>query len=103
MQCLRQYLIFFNRIHTVSFTNTVYIERTDFRKEEPKNFFRRAPGKSVGLLKVAYPLTATSFEKDSKTDLVTLVRATYDKPEEGTKFTKLKRYDVLIMLIQVSS
>jgi glutaminyl-tRNA synthetase len=70
----------------------VYIDRVDFREIASKDFFRLAPGSSVGLLKVPYPITATSFEKDPETGLVTVVRARYEKPEEGTKFKKPKTY-----------
>ncbi|KAL9003918.1 MAG: hypothetical protein Q9188_003234 [Gyalolechia gomerana] len=78
--------------HTVSFTKTVYIDRTDFREIDSKDFFRLAPGKSVGLLKVPFPIKATSFEKDEGTGKVTTIHATYEKPEEGTTFKKPKTY-----------
>lgn len=68
----------------------VYIDRSDFQETASKDFFRLAPGKSVGLLKVPYPITATSFEKDPTTGLVTSIRAHYDKPEEGVMFKKPK-------------
>ncbi|KAG0645616.1 Glutaminyl-tRNA synthetase [Hyphodiscus hymeniophilus] len=79
-------------IHTVPFTKTVYIERSDFRETASKDFFRLAPGSSVGLLKVPFPITATGFETDPTTGLVTLVRAHYEKPEEGATFKKPKTY-----------
>ncbi|KAI9676925.1 MAG: hypothetical protein M1817_006764 [Caeruleum heppii] len=78
--------------HTVPFTNTVYIDRSDFREVDSKDYFRLAPGKSVGLLKVPYPITATTFEKDEATGLVTKVHATYEKPAEGEAFKKPKTY-----------
>ncbi|KAE9371090.1 glutaminyl-tRNA synthetase-like protein [Stipitochalara longipes BDJ] len=67
--------------HKVKFTKTVYIERSDFREVDSKEYFRLAPGKSVGLLQVPYPIKAVSFTKDG--DKVTEVRAVYDK--EGKK------------------
>ncbi|KAL2837562.1 tRNA synthetases class I, catalytic domain-containing protein [Aspergillus pseudoustus] len=79
-------------LHAVPFTRTVYIDRADFRETASKDFFRLAPGKSVGLLKVPYPITATSFETDPSTGLVTSIKATYEKPEEGTIFKKPKAY-----------
>ncbi|KFZ14301.1 hypothetical protein V502_06147 [Pseudogymnoascus sp. VKM F-4520 (FW-2644)] len=79
-------------VHTVPFTRTVYIERGDFRESASKDFFRLAPGTSVGLLKVPYPITATGFETDPETGLVTLVHARYEKPNEGTAFKKPKSY-----------
>ncbi|QKX54440.1 uncharacterized protein TRUGW13939_01526 [Talaromyces rugulosus] len=70
----------------VPFTGTVYIDRADFRETASEDFFRLTPGTSVGLLKVPFPITATSFEKDSDSGLVTLIHAKYDKPEEGTNY-----------------
>lgn len=78
--------------HKIPFTKTVYIERDDFREVDSKDFFRMAPGKPVGLLKVPFPITAKSFTKDEVTGLVTEVRASYDKPPEGEKFKKPKAY-----------
>ncbi|CAM1501109.1 Fc.00g102710.m01.CDS01 [Cosmosporella sp. VM-42] len=59
-------------------TKTVYIDRSDFREEDTKGYFRLAPGKTVGLLQVPYPIKATSFTKgeDGK---VSEVRAVFDK------------------------
>ena len=67
--------------HKVKFTKTVYIERSDFREVDSPEYFRLAPGKSVGLLQVPYPIKAVSFSKDG--DNVTEIRAVYDK--EGKK------------------
>lgn len=67
--------------HKVKLTKTVYIERSDFREVDSKDYFRLAPGKSVGLLQAPYPIKATSFTKEG--DKVTEVRAVYDK--EGKK------------------
>lgn len=67
--------------HKIKLTKTVYIDRSDFREVDSKDYFRLAPGKSVGLLQVPYPIKATSFTKDG--DKVTEVRAVYDK--EGKK------------------
>lgn len=78
--------------HKVPFTKIVYIERDDFREVDSKDFFRMAPGKPVGLLKVPYPITAKSFEKDESTGLVTVIHASYDVPPEGEKIKKPKAY-----------
>lgn len=78
--------------HKMPFTRIVYIERDDFREEASKDFFRLAPGASVGLLKVTYPITCTSFKKDDATGLVTEIHATYDMPTEGETFKKPKSY-----------
>lgn len=78
--------------HMVPFTKTVYIDRSDFREVDSKDYFRLAPGKATGLLKVPYPIKATTFEKDEASGLITSVHATYEKPEEGSTFKKPKTY-----------
>lgn len=78
--------------HMIPFTKTVYIDRSDFREVDSKDYFRLAPGKSVGLLKVPYPIRAESFVKDEATGLVTEVHAVYEKPAEGESFRKPKTY-----------
>jgi glutaminyl-tRNA synthetase len=67
--------------HKLKATKTVYIDRSDFREVDSKDYFRLAPGKSVGLLQLPYPIKATTFSKEG--DKVTEVRAVYDK--EGKK------------------
>lgn len=69
--------------HTVPFTKTVYIERSDFSEIDSSDYFRLAPGKTVGLLKVPFPITATTFETDPATGTVTVVHARYEKPNPG--------------------
>lgn len=69
-------------IHKVPFTRTIYIERSDFREEDAPDYFRLAPGKTVGLLKVPYPITATRVEKDEVSGTIIAVHATYEKPTE---------------------
>lgn len=64
--------------HKVRFAKTVYIDRSDFREEDAKGYFRLAPGKSVGLWKSPYPIKATTFTKDAD-GKVTEVRAVFDK------------------------
>ncbi|KAI9369566.1 tRNA synthetases class I, catalytic domain-containing protein [Aspergillus egyptiacus] len=64
--------------HQVPFTKTFYIDRSDFREEDSKGYFRLAPGKSVGLWKSPFPVKATTFSKDAD-GKVTEVRAVWDK------------------------
>ena len=78
--------------HTIPFTKTVYIERSDFREVDSPDYFRLAPGKSVGLMKVPFPITATSFEKDPASGAVTLIRATYEKPSDASAPKKPKSF-----------
>lgn len=78
--------------HKVPFTKIVYIDRSDFRETDSKDFFRMAPGKSVGLFKVPFPIKATSFKKDEASGQVIEIHATYEKPDEGIAFKKPKTY-----------
>lgn len=77
--------------HTIPFTKTVYIERSDFREVDSPDYFRLAPGKSVGLMKAPFPITATSFDKDASTGDVT-IHATYEKPADGSAPKKPKSF-----------
>ncbi|KAI7971803.1 hypothetical protein EIK77_000112 [Talaromyces pinophilus] len=68
--------------HPLRLTSTVYIDRSDFREVDSKDYFRLAPGKTVGLLQMPYPITATTFTKDAD-GKITEVRAVFQK--EGKK------------------
>ncbi|KAL8870068.1 MAG: hypothetical protein Q9174_003801 [Haloplaca sp. 1 TL-2023] len=78
--------------HSIPFTKMVYIERSDFREVDSDDYFRLAPGKTVGLLKAPFPITATSFEKDPSTGQVTVVHAKYEKPSDGSAPKKPKSF-----------
>lgn len=52
---------------TVPFTRTVYIEADDFRMEDSKDYFRLAPGKTVGLFGAPYPITYASHKTNPTT------------------------------------
>jgi glutaminyl-tRNA synthetase len=56
---------------TVTFSNTLYIEREDFMEEPPKKFFRLGPGLAVRL-KYAYIIKCDSFEKDANGNVTTI-------------------------------
>lgn len=71
--------------HKIKFTKTVYIDRSDFRETDSKDYFRLAPGKTVGLLQVPWPIKATSFSKDETTGQVTEVRAVFDRETKKPK------------------
>ncbi|KAJ7180270.1 glutamine-tRNA ligase [Mycena crocata] len=51
-------------ITTIPFTRTIYIDRDDFRLEDSKDYFRLAPGKTVGLFQGPHPITCTSYKTD---------------------------------------
>ncbi|TGJ82489.1 hypothetical protein E0Z10_g6267 [Xylaria hypoxylon] len=71
--------------HKLKFTPTVYIDRSDFREVDSKDYFRLAPNKTVGLLQAPYPIKAVSFAKDEATGQVTEVRAVFDKETKKPK------------------
>ncbi|KAG9317489.1 glutaminyl-tRNA synthetase [Chiua virens] len=56
---------------TIPFTRTIYIDADDFRLEDSKDYFRLAPGKTVGLFQAPYPITCTSYKIDPVTGNVT--------------------------------
>lgn len=49
---------------TIPFTRTIYIETDDFRLTDSKDYFRLAPGKTVGLFQAPHPITCTSYKTD---------------------------------------
>ncbi|PPQ65934.1 hypothetical protein CVT26_010696 [Gymnopilus dilepis] len=56
---------------TIPFTRTIYIEADDFRTEDSPDYFRLAPGKTVGLFQAPHPITCTSYKTDPATGQVT--------------------------------
>lgn len=48
----------------IPFTRTIYIEVDDFRMKDSSDYFRLAPGKTVGLFQAPFPITCTSFKTD---------------------------------------
>ncbi|KAK7470461.1 Glutaminyl-tRNA synthetase [Stygiomarasmius scandens] len=54
----------------IPFTRTLYIEADDFRLEDSKDYFRLAPGKTVGLFQTPYAITCTSHKTDPATGKV---------------------------------
>ncbi|KAH7105388.1 glutaminyl-tRNA synthetase [Auriculariales sp. MPI-PUGE-AT-0066] len=69
----------------VPLTKTVYIDAGDFRLEDSKDYFRLAPGKSVGLLNAPYPVVYVSHTTDPATKTVTEVRVRFDKEAKKPK------------------
>jgi len=57
----------------IPFTRTLYIERDDFRTEDAPDYFRLAPGKTVGLFQAPYPITCTSYKTDEAGNVTELI------------------------------
>ena len=68
-----------------TFGKEVYIDADDFREADSPDYFRLAPGKSVGLFKAPFPITCISHTKDSS-GRVTEIRCRLEN--EGPASTK---------------
>jgi glutaminyl-tRNA synthetase len=66
---------------TVPFSKELYIERTDFMENPPKNYFRLSPGQEVRL-RYAYIVRCSHVEKDDQGNIVA-VHCTYDPATRG--------------------
>uniref|UniRef100_A0A453T1Q3 glutamine--tRNA ligase n=1 Tax=Aegilops tauschii subsp. strangulata TaxID=200361 RepID=A0A453T1Q3_AEGTS len=69
--------------YKVPFSRTVYIEKTDFRLEDPKDYYGLAPGKSA-LLRYAFPIKCTEVIHGDNPDDIGEIRAEYD-PSKTSK------------------
>ncbi|XP_008795989.2 glutamine--tRNA ligase [Phoenix dactylifera] len=69
--------------YKVPFTKVVYIERSDFRLKDSKDYYGLAPGKSV-LLRYAFPIKCTEVICGDNADNIVEIRAEYD-PSKKTK------------------
>ncbi|OWM68001.1 hypothetical protein CDL15_Pgr017569 [Punica granatum] len=70
-------------VYKVPFSNTVYIERSDFRLKDSKDYYGLAPGKSV-LLRYAFPINCMDVILADDKETVLEIRAEYD-PSKKTK------------------
>ncbi|KAK0610483.1 tRNA synthetases class I, catalytic domain-containing protein [Bombardia bombarda] len=68
--------------HKIRLTKRVFIDRSDFREVDSDDYYRLAPGKTVGLLQMPYPVKAVSFTKD-EAGAIKEVQGVFDK--EGTR------------------
>ncbi|ERN05736.1 glutamine--tRNA ligase isoform X1 [Amborella trichopoda] len=69
--------------YKVPFTNIVYIERSDFRMKDSKDYYGLAPGKSI-LLRYAFPIKCTEVIRGDDGETILEIRAEYD-PSKSTK------------------
>lgn len=68
----------------VPFSKMIYIERSDFMENPPKDFYRLAIGKSARL-RNAYVITCDEMAKDPNSGEVTELHCTYDPETKGGK------------------
>nr|CAB3464148.1 unnamed protein product [Digitaria exilis] len=69
--------------YKVPFSRTLYIEQSDFRLKDSKDFYGLAPGKSV-MLRHAFPIKCTEVVCGDNPDSIVEIRAEYD-PSKATK------------------
>lgn len=70
-------------LYKITFTNVVYIEHSDFRMQDSKDYYGLAPGKSV-ILRYAFPIKCTEVILADDNETVLEIRAEYD-PSKKTK------------------
>lgn len=70
-------------LYKVPFSKVVYIERTDFRMKDSKDYYGLAPGKSI-LLRYAFPIKCTDVIHGEDKESILEIRAEYD-PFKKTK------------------
>ncbi|BFZ56951.1 Glutaminyl-tRNA synthetase [Savitreella phatthalungensis] len=75
-------------VHELPLTKRFFIDRSDFREEDSADFFRLAPGKTVGLLRAKYPVRAVAFER-GQDGQVARITARY---EHDVPFAKPQAY-----------
>ncbi|KAF9593838.1 hypothetical protein IFM89_025623 [Coptis chinensis] len=66
----------------VPFSNVVYIERSDFRTKDSKDYYGLAPGKSV-LLRYAFPIRCTEVIYGDDKETALEIRAEYDPSKKS--------------------
>ncbi|GER42218.1 glutamine--tRNA ligase [Striga asiatica] len=69
--------------YKVPFSKVVYIEKSDFRMKDSKDYYGLAPGKSV-LLRYAFPIKCIEVILGDKNDTIVEIHAEYD-PSKMTK------------------
>ncbi|KAL1760102.1 tRNA synthetases class I, catalytic domain-containing protein [Schizophyllum commune] len=57
----------------IPLAKVLYIDRGDFRLEDSPDYFRLAPGKTVGLYQAPHPITCVSYKKDAEGNVTELV------------------------------
>lgn len=69
-------------VRKLIFTKRFYIDRSDYRDEVDKEYFRLAPGQPVGLMKVPFNVSVKEVVKDAE-GKVTKIIVNYDKDQKA--------------------
>ncbi|KAF3326911.1 glutamine--tRNA ligase-like protein [Carex littledalei] len=67
--------------YKVPFTRVVYIENSDFRLKDSKDYYGLAPGKSI-MLRYAFPIRCTEVIYGENSDTIVEIHAEYDPLKE---------------------
>ncbi|TKY50847.1 Glutamine--tRNA ligase [Spatholobus suberectus] len=67
--------------YKIPFSNVVYIERSDFRMQDSKDYYGLAPGKSV-ILRYAFPIKCTEVILADDNEIILEIRAEYDSSKK---------------------
>lgn len=76
----------------IPFTKIIYIDRDDFRTEDSDDYFRLAPGKTVGLFQAPYPITCISYKIDQTTGTVKELLCRLEDGKDGSPPKKPKAF-----------
>lgn len=76
-------------VHTITFSNELYIEREDFMENAPRKYFRMTPGKEVRL-KNGYIVMCTGCKKDSDGNIVEVYAEIDPESRSGSKNSNRK-------------
>ncbi|XP_020966730.1 glutamine--tRNA ligase isoform X2 [Arachis ipaensis] len=68
-------------LYKIPFSNVVYIERSDFRMQDSKDYYGLAPGKSV-ILRYAFPIKCTEVILADDNETILEIRAEYDRSKK---------------------
>ncbi|KAJ1981306.1 Glutaminyl-tRNA synthetase [Dimargaris xerosporica] len=77
--------------HQVPFSQSLYIDASDFRLQDSPDYFRLARGKTVGLLHVKHPITCTDVELNDAGEPIHLI-CRYEDGHDGQPVPKPKSY-----------
>jgi glutaminyl-tRNA synthetase len=77
---------------TIPFTRNIYIDADDFRIQDSKDYYRLAPGKTVGLFQAPYPITCTTYKTDPSSGEVVELICRLEDGKDGTTIKKPKAF-----------